>query len=67
MNIETIKNGFNFNNITYLFEGDIEIISESQCYAPTNDGIILLDLTCTINKVEYTDIDLFVEALNNEN
>lgn len=63
MNITTIQNGFNFNNADYLFEGEIEVISESQCHVPTNNGIILLDLTCTINDVDYTDINLFVEAL----
>jgi hypothetical protein len=63
MNIKIIENGFNFNKIDYLFIGDIEIISETQCHNPTNLGIILLDLTCTIDNVYYTDIQLFVNAL----
>jgi hypothetical protein len=66
MNIVTIKNGFIFNETQYTFEGEIEIISESQCHVPTNEGIILLDLSCTINEVQFTDIELFVKALKGE-
>jgi hypothetical protein len=66
MNITTIQNGFNFNDLIYLFDGAIEVISESQCHVPTNDGIILLDLSCTINQVEFTDINLFITALKGE-
>jgi hypothetical protein len=63
LKITTIQNGFSFNETQYTFEGEIEIISESQCHVPTNDGIILLDLSCTINEVEFADIELFVKAL----
>jgi hypothetical protein len=66
MNITTILNGFTFNDLTYLFEGEIEVISESQCLTPTNEGTILLDLSCTINGIEYTDINLFILALKGE-
>lgn len=66
MNITTIQNGFNFNDLIYLFDGQIEVISESQCHVTTNDGTILLDLSCTINGNEYTDINLFVQALKGE-
>ena len=65
-NVTTIPNGFEFNNSSYLFEAEIEVISESQCHVPTNDGIILLDLSCTINGVEYTDINLLIQALKGE-
>lgn len=63
MNITTIKNGFSFNNSTYFFDGEIEVISESQCHVPTNEGIILLDLSCQINEVAFTDINVFIQAL----
>jgi hypothetical protein len=66
MNITTIPNGFEFNDSSYLFDGEIEAISESQCLTPTNDGTILLDLSCTINEVEFNDINLFIEALKGE-
>jgi hypothetical protein len=63
LNLVTIPNGFIMNSSDYLFDGEIEIISETQCHAPTDKGIILLDLSCTINDVVYTDINLFVSAL----
>ena len=66
LNIITILNGFEFNYSAYFFDGQVEVISESQCHVPTNDGIILLDLSCTINEVEFTDINLFVVALKGE-
>lgn len=66
INIVTIQNGFILSETQYTFEGQIEIISESQCHVPTNDGVILLDLSCTINGVAYTDINLFVQALKGE-
>jgi len=66
MNITTLENGFSFNDLIYLFEGEIEVISESQCLTPTNEGTILLDLSCTINGIEYTDINLFILALKGE-
>ena len=66
MNITTIPNGFSFNELIYLFNGEIEVISESQCHVPTNEGTILLDLSCTINDVIYNDINLFIIALRGE-
>jgi hypothetical protein len=66
LNIKTIKNGFQLNNLIYLFDGNAEVISESQCHIPTNNGIILLDLSCAINEVEFLDINEFIKALNIE-
>jgi hypothetical protein len=66
LNIITIENGFLFNELIYLFDGEIEVISESQCHVTTNNGIILLDLSCTIDSVQYTDISLFVKNLKTE-
>lgn len=63
MNITTIQNGFLFNELIYLFDGEIEVISESQCLTPTDKGTILLDLSCQINGFDYTDINVFIEAL----
>lgn len=71
LNITTIENGFEFNDSIYLFKDfslneelvAYEIIGESQVHIGTDKGIILLDLTCTINNVQFTDINLFVNAL----
>ena len=64
--ITTIPNGFIFNETQYTFDGEIEIISETQCHAHTNLGIILLDISCTINGLQFTDINLFVQSLKGE-
>lgn len=65
-NIEKNGNVCIFNDIEYILNGYSEIISESQAIFGTNDGDILWDLSCTINEVEFTDINLFVQALTNE-
>lgn len=74
MLLNTIQGGYSTNGVDYLFQ-DFEmedilipysIISPSQVLIGTDKGIILLDLTCTINGVKYTDINLFVEALKSE-
>ena len=65
-NIEKNGNVCIFNSIEYILNGYNEIISQSQAVFGTNDGDILWDLSCTINDVEFTDINLFVQALTNE-
>ena len=77
-NITTTENGFNFQDESYTFsttqmfdenENIIEvdsIISSENVLIATDKGVIYLDLSCTINDAEYTDINLFVEALTNE-
>jgi hypothetical protein len=62
-NITTIQDGFLLNDSIYLFEGEIEVISECQCHVPSNQGTILLDLSCTINGTQFTDINNFIQAL----
>jgi hypothetical protein len=62
-NIVTIENGFIFNAVEYIFDGEYEIISETQVHVPTDKGILLLDLSCSIDEVSYDDINLFVQAL----
>lgn len=65
-NIITTQNGFIFNSIEYTFDGENEIISDSQVLVGTTNGLILLDLSCTINDVQFTDINLFIHTLTNE-
>jgi hypothetical protein len=65
-NIEKTQNGFIFNNLEYILTGENEILSESQCHFDTEQGTILLDISCTIDGNEYNDINLFVQALKSE-
>jgi len=71
MNIQTFKNGFNFNEINYIFQDfenengfiKYEIISISQVLIGTDNGIIFFDLSCTINNKFYDNIDNFINEL----
>ncbi len=63
------------NNKSYIFqqfdsihteETDLisyEIVSSSQVFVGTDRGIILLDLTFTIDDVAYNNIDEFINQL----
>lgn len=68
MNITTTSDGFLLDEKTYKFinETPSEVINEDQVHVYTDLGIILLDLSCTINEIDYTDINLFLLALKGE-
>lgn len=65
MNITTIQNGFEFNNIEYRFneETKTEIVSNSQLFAFTDCGTLLLDISCSIDGVFFDDINTFQSNL----
>jgi hypothetical protein len=68
-NITKISGGFLFNEITYFFNevdgAKYKVLTSTQLWVYTNHGIILFDLTCTIDGVSYTDINLFGQNLIN--
>jgi hypothetical protein len=57
------------NSSDYLFqnfnEKAYEIITPTQVHIGTNEGVILLDLSVTINEQAFTDINEFVNYLYN--
>jgi len=69
LNITKTEGGFVMNNSNYLFQNfnelSYEIISPSQVHIGTNEGVILLDLSVTINEQSFTDINDFVNYLYN--
>jgi hypothetical protein len=74
MTIIKIEDGFTLKDNNYLFESvtnevgntwTYEIIGESQVHVVTNQGIILLDLSLSIDDNFFTDINSFVNALYN--
>lgn len=66
-NIIKIEGGFELNGRVYEFieiDGlNYQIISNEQAHIRTNNGIILLDLSCTINDVFFEDIINFIDTL----
>lgn len=68
-NITKISGGFLFNEITYNFNevdgAKYKVLTSTQLWVYTDHGIILFDLTCTIDGVSYTDINLFGQDLTN--
>lgn len=72
MNITKIINGFIKDERNYFFQDFIndeeqlvpyQILSDSQVHIGTNDGIMLLDLSVTIDEQSFTDINDFVNFL----
>lgn len=63
INLTTIKGGFVMRELEYLFEGEAEILNETQAHVPTDKGVILCDTTMSINENTYTNINDFITAL----
>lgn len=64
-NLIKIQNGFKLSDIDYLFEGDFEIINETQSHVPTNKGILLIDTTIKIDGNCFSTIDQLLQELYN--
>jgi len=66
-NIIKIEGGFVHNSTSYQFidiDGQYyQVISNEQVHVYTDFGIILLDLSCSIDDEYYEDIDSFISAL----
>lgn len=66
MNITKIVKGFKIDDrdFDYLFlEQEPEIVSVKQCHIPTNLGMILLDLSVTIEGKQFTSIQKWITEL----
>ncbi len=63
INLTTISNGFVMREIEYLFEGEAEILNDTQAHVPTDKGVILCDTSMTINENSYTNINDFLLVL----
>jgi len=62
-NLTTISNGFAMNELEYLFDGEAEILNETQAHVPTDRGVILCDTTMTIDNESFNNINDFLTKL----
>lgn len=51
------------NELEYHFDGDAEILNETQAHVPTDRGVILCDTTMTIDNESFTNINDFLTKL----
>lgn len=63
INLTTISNGFVMRELEYHFEGEAEILSETQAHVPTDKGVILCDTSMSVNENTYENINDFLNAL----
>lgn len=63
INLTTISNGFVMRELEYHFEGEAEILNETQAHVPTDRGVILCDTTMTIDNESFTNINDFLTKL----
>ena len=68
LNITTIVGGFDFLNNDYIlmksyYPDGYEIVSDTQCHFETDKGIIMLDTSCSIDGIFYTEIQLFADRI----
>lgn len=66
LNITKIQGGFVMNETDYLLMGEAEVLDTTQAHFPTDKGIILLDITVTIDEQQFSTIQLFISYLYNE-
>jgi hypothetical protein len=68
-NITKISGGFLFKEMSYNFNevdgAKYKVLTSTQLWVYTDQGIILFDLTCTIDGVSYTDVNVFGQNLTN--
>jgi hypothetical protein len=62
-NLTTISNGFIMNELEYLFDGEAEILNETQAHVPTDRGVIFMDTTMTIDNESFNNINDFLTKL----
>jgi hypothetical protein len=66
-NITKIEGGFLYNEREYAFieiDGlQYRIVSDTQVHIYTDYGIILFDLTCSIDEITYDNINTFINEL----
>ncbi len=62
-NLTTINGGFVMNELEYIFEGEAEVLDETQAHVPTDKGIILCDTSMSVNENTYTNINDFLTEL----
>jgi hypothetical protein len=66
-NITKIEGGFLYNEREYTFveiDGlQYRIVSDTQVHIYTDYGIILFDLTCSIDEITYDNIETFINEL----
>jgi hypothetical protein len=63
INLTTIQNGFVMNELEYIFEGEAEILDETQAHVPTDRGVIFMDTTMTIDNESFNNINDFLIKL----
>jgi hypothetical protein len=63
INLTTIKGGFVMRELEYIFEGEAEILTETQAHVPTDKGLILCDTSMSINEETYENINDFLNSL----
>lgn len=70
LEIIKIENGFSFFDQglqevrNFIYEGQYEILNPEMVHTYTDQGIILLNLSCTIDGNSFTDINDFINFLN---
>lgn len=63
INLTTISNGFAMHELEYHFDGDAEILNETQAHVPTDRGVIFMDTSMTIDNESFNNINDFLTKL----
>jgi hypothetical protein len=63
LNLITINGGFIMNKSEFHFEGEAEILDETQAHVPTDKGVIFCDTSMSVNEKTFENINDFLNEL----
>jgi hypothetical protein len=63
INLTTIQKGFIMRESEYYFEGEAEILDETQAHVPTDNGVIFCDTSMSVNEKNFDNINDFLNEL----
>jgi hypothetical protein len=61
-NITKIPNGFTISGKNYVFTGDATIINDTSAHIVTDQGIIYVDTSSTVEDQRFEDINAFLTS-----
>lgn len=66
LNLTTIPGGFIMHDFEYIIDSIFEILNETEVHISTNNGIIFIDTTVTVNNISYKTINELIIVLLSE-
>ena len=65
MNLTKIEKGYSVGKLKYMFDytKEVEILSDTQCHIPTDNGIMFFDTTVSIDNQFFETLEDWIDKL----